>query len=369
MPKWGLAVLCAVALGALTTCSLNTQPPRALVTVRPSPGTARALEDRQCFALFVTNEGGNTTSTEMGNRLPSCFGLQGKYFGAYSYSAITGGAAQVSLSLGTHNFILLALDQAGPDCEGKPLSHFFPSAGLTANAYAVGSSGDVVVGTSTTAISITPASYTETNLTPGCPRLSEPCTGAMFCDTFTTLISTLISGHIPDVGGSPWVVEGSANSPSMENGRANVTANSGFTALFYSDAGDRDGTIAVNLILGTYGLSFSDLTILGRYSDANNYVGGYIDRNLSFCTIRIIERVAGSYHERSMSAPFECAVAQPVSATLDLRGPDVSFSYSGISISFETASPALLGTRVGFRSDASGSPFGAHEIDSIAVLP
>lgn len=343
-------------------------PPRVRLALSlPSAAASirgRALTDRQCFAVFITGEGNDVSALQMGTRQPSCFGVTGKYVGAFSSADMVAGNAHVSLSLGRHKVTLLALDKTS-DCNGRDLSYFLPDSDTdVAAAYAVGSSGEVDVTASTSVVSVSTAQYEPpTNLTPVCARATQDCSNATFCDTFTDADGTSIGAHTPEVG-PIWQISGFADNPVITGNKGNISASSGNTVFFLANPSSQNGTIRTQIKLGSFGLgNGGDLQILGRYQDPSNYVFGRIVNNFAQCTLTVGQKITGSITSEGGDS-FSCDTDTTYDIRLTMNGDNLQFVFDGHSVSFANTSPLLTGTRVGLTTESSGIPFVLYLVDS-----
>jgi len=318
------------------------------------------------FRPFHLNEGGETTAAEMGTRSPTCFGITGKYFGAYSYASLTGGTVSVPLSLGRHNVFLLALDKT-EECSGKDLAYFFPGTGDASEAYAVGNSGEVDITATTTEISVVPDLYGEppTNLTSLCPQSGAGCTGSLFCDTFTGNDVSL-SLHLPDVGNQTWTISGSG-SARISGNRADVTADSGGEIYVTNDAGTTEVSLSATITMGSSGFGSHNYALLARYSDNLNYLAGKIVRFGTYCTTSIFQRRAAIDYTRVTSNPFPCSANVPYEARLVANGFQLEFTLNGTTIQYSQAALSTSGTYVGVYNEASGGLIFPTLVDDFIV--
>lgn len=318
---------------------------------------ARDITARQCIGIFATGQGGETTSAEIGTRDPQCFGIAGKFLGAYPLASLTTGTGvTLPISSGSHRFYLMAMEN-GATCSDAPLSYFFPDSDSgVANAYAVARSTDVVVSAESQTVSLAPTLYTETNLTPLCGRAAASfCSGYDVCDTFTDTAGTLLSAHGSDVG-SVWTVT-NLYSPQITSGYADGTANPPAWGGLIQPLGSRDVTVSFEWKAGIYGTGVVEHAYLARVTDANNFLAGVVQRSVG-CGLLIMERIANVDIIRASSPLFSCDTSQFNSGRLVAVGTQVTFTWAGYEVTYGQASPALVGTQVGYgvSSDNGGGP-------------
>ena len=352
----------SLALSALVSCTLIPGPAPVLVSLkldRPNVGRgARDVTERQCIGIFVTGQGGETDSSEMGTRDPACFGIAGKFLGAFPIAnLVEGTGVTLPISTGAHRFYLLAMEK-GTTCANTPLSYFFPDADAgVAGAYAVARSAVVEVSTSSQTLSIAPSLYNATDLAPVCGRPQAGfCNGYEICDTFTDTAGTVLTTHSPEVGGI-WLPGTLGNPVITGNNEADVTPSNCALGRLVQSISSRNAIVSFDWKGGLYSTGIVEHAYVARATDENNFLAGVVTRNIA-CTTSIIEVIAGSETTLVSSGFFECPFADFMSGRLVVNGNQVSFTAKGNEITSNNASSLLsgAGVGVGVRCDSLGGP-------------
>ena len=357
---WWLA-----GLPFVTGCSLVSYPTPVTVTVSlprtsemTAVRTARSgpeISAMKCIGLIVKGAVGAVTSGQVGGRSVSCLALEGAFYGPYSPTEIASGVA-LTLPTATYEFSAVGFDGLA-NCGTGP-STIFGSG--TLQTYRIVSPVSVDLA-SATSLSLNGAAYVAASAedrTPLCPPISTDCAGAQACDRFVGDNQPLVN-HPMDVGVG-WGVSQNDQSHLFENSfNPQLGESSGYPRSYFATMSTgRDANVQLRLQLAQTSLT-SHQGIILRSTTFENYAAGVIERddNLGTCKTRIVERISGVENyvaSKNYSFPSDCDSVTLQDLSFSANGLIYRLVYRGQTLTFVSASPALLGTYTGFTAGHLG---------------
>ncbi len=355
-----LAILLYVAVTMLASaCSFRTYEPEvriqlsaegrssisapAAAGVRPGP----PLETMNCFGLVVNGAPGAVTSSQVGGRIPSCLGLNGAFYGPYSYAQMKAGVS-ITLPPSTYGFSLVGFSGVvGGNC-GSSLSALYAN-DATPQSFAVGSVVNADLREQKTIV-IAGTEYnpaTAVDRTASCPVPSLNCTGASICDTFNAANGTPNSGRFTEIGGSDWIpVNLDSSALNVQNLRMPVLGAGGdIRGIWATHVGTTDMRVQAILSLGE-STPYSQGGVIARFGSVDDYIlfGMLRDDNLSLCQLNLIERVASAENllrSTQMSYPVDCPYDEDQLFSLTTQGTTYTGVYRGVTLEYNLG---LMGT-------------------------